>query len=75
MARATAQLMRDQLVAAGVRCVIRNRDDLSASRVLGFSAPFTRDLLVLEGDAGRAAAALYGMPARRPIPVHRRARG
>jgi hypothetical protein len=49
-----AQLMHDQLADAGIRSLIRGRDDLTASRGLGFSAPFSQEILVLEGDEARA---------------------
>jgi hypothetical protein len=58
-----AQLMRDQLAAAGIRSMVQNMDALSASGFAGVGAPFSRAVYVLAGDAERAASVLAEPPA------------
>jgi hypothetical protein len=53
-----AQILHDQLADAGIRSLIHGRDDLTASRGLGFSAPFSQEILVLEQDEARAREVL-----------------
>lgn len=66
---ATAQIIRDTLATAGIRSLLRNRDNASA--YLGsLAAPFTLEVYVLEGDAGAASALLdaTSVPGPRPLP-------
>lgn len=57
-----AQLMHDQLAAAGIRSLVREQDALAAAGIVGVAAPFSREIYVLESDAERAAAVLAGEP-------------
>jgi hypothetical protein len=59
-----AELIKDELAAAGIRCMLRNQDMLTVTNTVGMSAPFSVEVLVLEGDATRAAAVL----SERPVP-------
>lgn len=49
-----AQLIQDELAEAGIRCMIRSDDVLTSARGVGFAAPFSRGVFVLEGDRARA---------------------
>jgi hypothetical protein len=57
-----AELMKDELAAAGIRCMLRNGDVLAVTNQIGMSAPFSIEVLVLEGDAARAAQVLSERP-------------
>ena len=57
-----AELMRDELTAAGIRCMLRNQDSLAVTTTIGLSSPFSIEVLVLEGDVDRAAAVLRERP-------------
>lgn len=64
----TAQVIQDALDAAGIRCMVKNRD--GAAVMLGgiFTAPFALEVYVLEGDAAAASAILGGRPPAPPLP-------
>lgn len=49
-----AQLIHDELAEAGIRCMVRSDDVLTSARAVGFAAPFSRAVFVLEGDLPRA---------------------
>ncbi|MGH2587909.1 MAG: hypothetical protein ACRDJE_23560 [Dehalococcoidia bacterium] len=49
-----AQLMHDELTAAGIRSMVRGQDVLASTLDVGVAAPFSREILVLQGDAARA---------------------
>jgi hypothetical protein len=61
-----AQLMHDQLAAAGIRSMVREQDALASAGIVGVASPFSREIFVLEGDAERAAAVLAEKPAPPP---------
>ena len=70
---ATAQLIRDALGDAGIRSMLRNRDNASA--YLGsVAAPFALEIYVLEGDADVASALLGNSPVPEPLPPATEAR-
>jgi hypothetical protein len=64
---ATAQLICDALTEAGIRSMLRNRDNASA--YLGsLAAPFALEVYVLEGDADAASALLGDSTVPVPLP-------
>jgi hypothetical protein len=67
---ADAVRLRDALQHVGIRSMLRTRDDLSAARGLGFSAPSSLEILVWQHDAERAEAVVQSTP-----PAVRPARG
>lgn len=66
----TAEALRDQLQAAGIPAMVRNRN--AGGGVFGAGPSFGHEVLVLEGDAARAAAMLGVAPP--PLPAPRLAR-
>lgn len=55
----TAEALREQLQRAGIPAMVRNRN--AGGGVFGVGLSFGHEVLVLEGDVGRAAAVL-GVP-------------
>jgi hypothetical protein len=53
-----AQLIHDELADAGIRSLVRSDDVLTSARAIGFAAPFSREIFVLEGDLARAREVL-----------------
>ena len=64
----TAELIRETLTAAGIRCMTKNRDGLSVMFGGSTPVPWALEIWVLEGDADAASALLGGGPAAPPLP-------
>lgn len=64
----TAEEIRADLAAAGIRCMVKNRDATSVAWGGSVAASFSLEVFVLQGDAERATALLGGQPAPEPLP-------
>lgn len=69
---AAARLIQDELEAAGIRSLLKNRDATALALGGAPPAPFTLEIFVLEGDADAASALLDGgpVPPGLPLPAH-----
>ena len=58
----TAQFIRDELAAAGIRSLARNKDAVGVTWGGNLGFPFSIEIFVLEGDAERALTILGEPP-------------